>query len=47
MEGICSRGPGGDPPGRLLLQAVRILLEWILVIHIILHSSNDFGFVIY
>ena len=24
-------GPGGDPPGRLLLRAVRILLECILV----------------
>ena len=41
--GACSRGvpalggarsggvPGGDPPGRLLLRAVRILLECILV----------------
>ena len=30
--GVCSRGdPGGDPPGRLLLRAVRILLECILV----------------
>ena len=35
---VCSQGavstpggPGGDPPGRLLLQAVRILLECILV----------------
>ena len=30
---VCSRGevPGGDPPGRLLLRAVRILLECILV----------------
>ena len=36
-EGVCSRGcllrgvPGGDPPGRPLLWAVRILLECILV----------------
>ena len=32
-EGVCSRGvvPGGDPLGRLLLRAVRILLECILV----------------
>ena len=36
--GVCSRGgsamgrvPGGDPPGRPLLRAVRILLECILV----------------
>ena len=25
--------PGGDPPGRLLLRAVRILLECILVVN--------------
>ena len=32
QEGVWSRGvPGGDPPGRLLLRAVRILLECILV----------------
>ena len=30
--GVCSRGGGGDPPGRLLLRAVRILLECILVL---------------
>ena len=30
--GVCSRGPGGDPPERLLLRAVRILLECILVL---------------
>ena len=31
-RGAWSRGvPGGDPPGRLLLRAVRILLECILV----------------
>ena len=31
--GVWSRGvPGGDPPGRLLLRAVRILLECILVV---------------
>ena len=31
--GVCSLGvlPGGDPTGRLLLQAVRILLECILI----------------
>ena len=36
--GVCSQGvpasggmPGGDPPGRLLLRAVRTLLECILV----------------
>ena len=42
-EGICSRGgggwvPGGDPPGRPLLQAVRILLEYILVMLLVLHG---------
>ena len=40
VGGACSRGrgclglgevPGGDPPERLLLRAVRILLECILV----------------
>ena len=31
-------GPGGDPPRRLLLRAVRILLECILVILKLLHS---------
>ena len=31
--GACSGGmSGGDPPGRLLLRAVRILLECILVL---------------
>ena len=34
--GFCSGGvPGGDPPGRLLLRAVRILLKCILVSHLI------------
>ena len=33
LGGAWSQGkPGGDPPGRLLLRAVRILLECILVI---------------
>ena len=34
-EGGCLVGgvPGGDPPGRLLLRAVRILLECILVVN--------------
>ena len=32
VGGAWSQGvPGGDPPGRLLLRAVRILLECILV----------------
>ena len=32
-RGVCLKGvPGGDPPGRLLLRTVRILLECILVL---------------
>ena len=32
-RGVCPQGvPGGDPPGRLLLRTVRILLECILVL---------------
>ena len=40
LGGACSGGfwswgvPGGDPPGQLLLRAVRILLECILVFEI-------------
>ena len=41
--GACSWGvPGGDPPGRLLLWAVRILLECILV-SILFAVSNRYG----
>ena len=46
--GVRSRGmsapggvPGGDPPGRLLLQAVRTLLECILVAFIKFTKFND------
>ena len=39
--GACSRGPaGGDPPRRLLLRAVRILLECILVFILLLHNRT-------
>ena len=44
--GVCSQGrsalgvPGGDPPGRLLLRAVRILLECILVFVRFFHSNK-------
>ena len=40
VGGVClvRGGPGGDPPRRLLLQAVRILLECILVILKLLHN---------
>ena len=33
--------PGGDPPGRLLLRAVRILLEYILVEFLIVDRRHD------
>ena len=46
-DGAWSRGvpgprgvPGGDPPGRLLLRAVRILLECILVSITFLPAAN-------
>ena len=35
--------PGGDPPGRLLLRAVRILLECILVLFNFVHVNFPFG----
>ena len=34
-------GAGGDPPGWLLLHAVRILLECILVIDVNSHDNKD------
>ena len=45
-EGVCSGGgvvPDRDPPGRLLLRAVRILLECILVLRWIFVTINIFA----
>ena len=42
--GVCSGGvPGGDPQGRLLLRAVRILLDCILVLYIVFRISVQMG----
>ena len=38
-RGVSGGGSGGDPPGRLLLRAVRILLECILVMSNISHCN--------
>ena len=41
--GVSAPGvPGGDPPGQLLLRAVRILLECILVLKEISHTRIEF-----